>query len=144
MLKTTLLAGLAVALFSSVGYGAGYPLFRGQSPSGNAQQAYHQQPAYGQPPAYGQGYVPQGIRPVGYETYAGGSEPYGSYNSGGYCPPHNRVRGRVPPEWNRFIYKTPKNLTYPAANQMPGVIQYPYYTCKGPDCFFYQGTSNRQ
>lgn len=144
MLKHSILAGLALALFCSVGYGAGYPIVRGQSPNGVANQAHYQQPAYGQQRPYGQQYLPPGIRPVGYETYSAGSEPYGSYDSGSYCDPHSRVRGRVPPERSRFIYKTPKNLTYPGANQMPAVIQYPYYTCKGPDCFFYQGTSNRQ
>lgn len=142
MLKHSILAGLAVALFSSVGYGAGYPVVRGQSPNGPSTQAYYQQPAYGN---YGASpYVPQGIRPVGYDTYSNGYEPYGTYDSECWGNPHGRVRGRVPPERSRFIYKVPKNLTYPAANQMPAVIQYPYYTCKGPDCFFYQGTSNRQ
>jgi hypothetical protein len=33
-------------------------------------------------------------------------------------------------------YRVPKNLRYPPAGQMPGIVQYPYYTCKGPDCFF--------
>ena len=33
-------------------------------------------------------------------------------------------------------YRVPKNLVYPPEGQMPGIVQYPYYTCKGPDCFF--------
>jgi hypothetical protein len=28
--------------------------------------------------------------------------------------------------------------TYPPQGAMPGVVQYPYYTSKGPDCFFHQ------
>jgi len=146
MLKQSLLAGLAVAVFSSVASGAGYPLVRGQSPNGYGPmpQAYPPSQQYAGPMVPAPQYAPNGVRPVGYETYGSAQEPYGSYDSSGYCPPHGRVRGRVPREWNRFTYKTPKNLTYPGANQMPAVIQYPYYTCKGPDCFFYQGTTNRQ
>ena len=25
---------------------------------------------------------------------------------------------------------------------MPGIVQYPYYTVKGPDCFFYDSDGN--
>lgn len=28
--------------------------------------------------------------------------------------------------------------TYPPQGAMPGVVQYPYYVTKGPDCFFHQ------
>src|SRR5579871_1905864 len=33
-------------------------------------------------------------------------------------------------------YCVPRNLSYPPPNTPPAVIQYPYYTCKGPDCFY--------
>ena len=33
-------------------------------------------------------------------------------------------------------YRVPCNLRYPPQGQQPGIVQYPYYTCKGPDCFF--------
>ena len=33
-------------------------------------------------------------------------------------------------------YRVPKNLVYPPQDEQPGIVQYPYYTCKGPDCFF--------
>jgi hypothetical protein len=37
-------------------------------------------------------------------------------------------------------YRVPRNLMYPPQDEIPGVssgiVQYPYYTCKGPDCFF--------
>jgi hypothetical protein len=33
-------------------------------------------------------------------------------------------------------YCVPSDLSYPPANQPPAIVQYPYYTCKGPDCFF--------
>ncbi len=34
-------------------------------------------------------------------------------------------------------YCVPRNLSYPQAAP-PAIVQYPYYTCKGPDCFFLQ------
>jgi hypothetical protein len=33
-------------------------------------------------------------------------------------------------------YRVPRNLSYPPPGELPGIVQYPYYTCKGPDCFF--------
>jgi len=33
-------------------------------------------------------------------------------------------------------YHVPTDLAYPPAGQPPAIVQYPYYTCKGPDCFF--------
>lgn len=35
-------------------------------------------------------------------------------------------------------YHVPNDLSYPPPGDMPAVVQYPYYTCKGPDCFFHQ------
>jgi hypothetical protein len=35
-------------------------------------------------------------------------------------------------------YCIPGDLVYPPPNDMPGIVQYPYYTHKGPDCFFHQ------
>ncbi len=43
----------------------------------------------------------------------------------------------VPTHVNSFYYKPPANLRYPMPNTPAAVIQYPYYTCKGPDDFFY-------
>ena len=40
-------------------------------------------------------------------------------------------------------YCVPNDLSYPpdgtngpAGANLPAIVQYPYYTCKGPDCFF--------
>jgi hypothetical protein len=33
-------------------------------------------------------------------------------------------------------YHVPTDLSYPPASPM-AIVQYPYYTCKGPDCFFW-------
>jgi len=35
-----------------------------------------------------------------------------------------------------FEYKAPEGLRYPPANQPPAVVQYPYYTLRGPTDFF--------
>lgn len=34
-------------------------------------------------------------------------------------------------------YCVPRDLAYPPPGDMPGIVQYPYYTSKGPDCFFH-------
>lgn len=56
--------------------------------------------------------------------------PYGgdSYDP---CDPFCRG-GRQP----RVNYWTPQDLSYPQGQQ-PAIVQYPYYTLKGPDCFFH-------
>lgn len=35
-------------------------------------------------------------------------------------------------------YHVPRDLSYPPPGDLPAIVQYPYYTCKGPDCFFKQ------
>lgn len=42
-------------------------------------------------------------------------------------------------------YRVPRDLRYPPSadangmgGDLPAIVQYPYYTCKGPDCFFKQ------
>ncbi|MGE3316107.1 MAG: hypothetical protein AB7O26_13410 [Planctomycetaceae bacterium] len=37
-----------------------------------------------------------------------------------------------------YKYNHPRNLVYPQDNTPAAVVQYPYYTCKGPDDFFRQ------
>lgn len=44
----------------------------------------------------------------------------------------------APPQSHRFEYVVPQGLNYPPPNAQPGIVQYPYYTVKGPDCFFHQ------
>ncbi len=38
--------------------------------------------------------------------------------------------------YHTFEYKAPKDLRYPDPNQSPPVVQYPYYTLRGPTDFF--------
>ena len=45
-------------------------------------------------------------------------------------------RGWYPTHQHTFDYRAPQGLVYPPANQPAAVVQYPYYTLKGPDDFF--------
>lgn len=36
----------------------------------------------------------------------------------------------------KMKYREPCNLVYPPPGDQPATVQYPYYTVKGPDCFF--------
>lgn len=46
-------------------------------------------------------------------------------------------RGWTPIHHHTYSYKPPKDLAYPPDNQPAAVVQYPYYTVKGPSDFFY-------
>lgn len=35
-------------------------------------------------------------------------------------------------------YRVPNDLSYPPPGDQPAIVQYPYYTNKGPDCFFHK------
>ena len=39
---------------------------------------------------------------------------------------------------NFYTYDAPSNLSYPDENAPPAVLQYPYYTLRGPTDFFYE------
>jgi len=58
---------------------------------------------------------------------------------GHHCiPRHALWYHYCPPQTSNCCLNT-QQLSYPA-NPTPGaVVQYPYYTCKGPDDFFYNG-----
>lgn len=92
---------------------------------GGYQQANHQQYQQGYQQPYQQGY---------------------QSNDQGYCPPYGGNGGyggdgsgrAMPCQHYKYRYVVPQGLNYPPQNAMPGVIQYPYYTVKGPDCFFHQ------
>lgn len=68
---------------------------------------------------------------------------------GGGCPdgqctndPHGcgcasgRSHDWYPTHYHWFSYNAPDELLYPPANMPAAVVQYPYYTLKGPDDFF--------
>ena len=62
----------------------------------------------------------------------------GSYDP--TCPPGYGPANCPPYQCDNyhFKYREPANMTYPPPQAQPSVVQYPYYTCKGPDCFFHQ------
>ena len=39
---------------------------------------------------------------------------------------------------NSYTYNTPKNLMYPDSSSPAGIVQYPYYTFRGPTDFFFE------
>lgn len=51
---------------------------------------------------------------------------YGGGLEGGHQPTHYHI----------YSYEQPRDLVYPPANTPAAIIQYPYYTTKGPDDFF--------
>ena len=134
-----LTAGLLAPLFS--GCYTNHNVVRGQTPQ--------------------EGVAPGGgIQTVGFARYGGPADsPYYGYgNYGGYggtgaypyalqgssygagCPNYDCQGGWcAPAQFHRMKYKTPSNLSYPEPSAGPAVVQYPYYTHKGPDCFFYTG-----
>jgi len=122
MMRTTMLSiSAAVALLS---------LFAGCStPTG--------QVARGQGPAPEP--APAASEQVGDEVSYVGDEV--SYEGDGECeegqgiPGRRRHGGRVQ-DWC-VPYHVPHDFVYPNAGP-PATVQYPYYTCKGPDCFFHQ------
>ena len=105
-------------------------IVRGQSPQGPQQQMASMP---GGAPGYYGGY--QGMNP---DLGPGGS----------YCPqPMPGMNGNCPQgmggafgdsaycNGNRWCGPTSYNM-YPPQNDVPAVVQYPYYTTKGPDDFF--------
>jgi hypothetical protein len=62
----------------------------------------------------------------------------------GYCPPYGQqcrggCRPGCPHHYHTYNVRTMKDPVYPDAQQPGGTVVYPYYTFKGPDCFFYKG-----
>ncbi|QDT81236.1 hypothetical protein Mal35_47160 [Gimesia maris] len=84
-----------------------------------------------------------------HQQYAGQQAPIqqmGHYRHGGaYCPPgaggwktgHKNTyhQNKRPKHYQTYKYVPPATV-YPQQNQPLGIVQYPYYTHKGPDDFF--------
>lgn len=112
-------ASLVIALLS--GCASSPVVMRGQSPDSYAQPGPMQQANYNQ-----------------FGTYYNDMK-MDQFVNGGYCDPSGCGREFcAPPQCYRFQYQVPQGLNYPPQNAMPGVVQYPYYTVKGPDDFFLQ------
>ena len=72
------------------------------------------------------GHGPEAVTPASYENCDPNA--YGGAGCGdsSWHPTH----------YHWYTYEAPRNLVYPPQNVPASVIQYPYYTCKGPDDFF--------
>ena len=88
-----------------------------------------------------------GLTQPGYhiQQLSGFSDCYGCQSCGGYgCNSCLFGNSSYNPDWypthhHWYRYQPPKNLVYPPANQPGAVVNYPYYTLKGPDDFFFKG-----
>ncbi|MES2792043.1 MAG: hypothetical protein V4719_20680 [Planctomycetota bacterium] len=114
-------AGLLIALLS--GCASSPVVMRGQSPEGMSRTAGGTIQRAGHT-NYDQYYYDMGMDPSVQNLDCG---PDGCGRE--FC---------APPQHYKFQYVVPQGLNYPPQNAMPGVMQYPYYTVKGPDCFFHQ------
>jgi hypothetical protein len=117
--KLFLLVAAAVLLPLAVGCSGRSQVVRGQGPAGAIAVS---------PNAAGAAYDPNCVYEDECEEYCDD----GRHCHGPGCKCHHCLP-----------YHIPHDLSYPPMGDMPGVVQYPYYTCKGPDCFFYQGSSTR-
>ena len=148
-----LAAGL-LACAALPGCSAGSQIVRGQTPADGA--AYAQGGGNYCPPGATGAYDPaMGGAMGGYDgamgDYAGGpvqvpggyaypGQVYGGIpGTTAYGPMPGMCRYPIPRQYYRMRYCVPQGLTYPPAGQPPAIVQYPYYTCKGPDDFFYTG-----
>ena len=76
---------------------------------------------------------------VGCPACNGGSScpPGGCSHCGFGCCKHGCFHGNgCPDHYATYKYKWPQNLVYPQPTLPAGVIQYPYYTLRGPTDFF--------
>lgn len=150
LMKTSFAFGLAACLLLPLAVGCSHQQIRAQSPDAPAIQQGGVQAAgcvsdntqyIGDPNCQNcpQGY---GQCPPGY----GGHGFQGAYcPNGGYCPNGACQDGSCEcclkklcenrhHHW--YTYNEPKGLVYPQQNSPAAVVQYPYYTVRGPTDFF--------
>jgi len=133
-MNSRLICSLAACLMLPVVVGctASSSIIRGQNPTPTPDVVQEMPTYYNQS---GQTFGPGGqMMNVSFPNGGGyqGNCPSGDCNFG--C----RGYGWKPHHQHTFRYDQPK-LKYPQANQRPAVVQYPYYTVKGPSDFFYNG-----
>jgi hypothetical protein len=154
-------AGLGSSLFAAE---PGVVTIRGQNPGPAPVMAEVNGPLIGSAPGYGEykKHSKQDFKAVNsYHDnnfgYEGGyySGPDGYYSTrhnkiytygdagGGYgdpsCPPNGKDKGPKyggPKHYTTYEYKWPNNLVYPQYGAPAGMVQYPYYTFRGPTDFF--------
>ncbi|QDV20284.1 hypothetical protein Pan153_49580 [Gimesia panareensis] len=134
-MKPHLLCKMAACLILPLCVGcSNSQVIRGQSADGEflmqqqAQMMKHQQAMHEQ---YAGQQAP--IQQMGYRRHGGYCPPgYGGWKTGHKNTYHHNKRPR-----NYQTYKyIPPAAVYPQQNQPLGIVQYPYYTHKGPDDFF--------
>ncbi len=134
--KSLWVAVVCVGLPLCIGCNATSNTVRGQSPRsqfGGAPPQMQAAPMYAQ----GQPNMPM-MQPASMTGHPGAGGDHAQN-----CPlcqqsGQGQWRGWTPIHHQTYSYKPPKNLVYPPDNQPAGVVQYPYYTTKGPTDFFYK------
>ena len=111
-------AVVAAVLPLSVGCSSS-PVVRGQSPAMPIGSSYEMSGAM----------MSQGQACPGCPGGCPGCQP-GSHHG------HRTGIALKPEHWMKMEYKVPKHLSYPQENFPAPVVQYPYYTHKGPSDFF--------
>ena len=124
-----LICGLSACflLIFSVGCASSPGVVRGQSPeiAGGVRNAAYYGPANGH------------VTRAGYDA---GSGHHGAPDSHGHC--QHSVSGTGDAHWvphlhhNFYTVDMPSNLRYPMPNTPMAIVQYPYYTVRGPTDFF--------
>ncbi len=120
--------GLAVGalIFASVGCTTTMDTVRGQNPAGpNAGKVQQTGYLFGNRSDNGCPNCPGG------ELNSSGGCGLCGWLGGGHGG-----HGWHPTHHHTYDYRAPKGLVYPPANQPAAIVQYPYYTVKGPDDFF--------
>lgn len=157
--------GFGIALIGlCVGCASSQPTIRGQSPMEVQGPIIGSAPGYGElknagkkqdfktfPQFHNNNFGYEGgyySGPEGYSTdrgklayrYGGGAAGAGCPNCqyGQACPPSGcqSCGHNCPKHVTSYNYKWPQNAVYPPANQPPAMVQYPYYTFRGPTDFF--------
>ena len=125
-----ILFGLAGCLLASwcTGCTSAPGVVRGQSPAGPGGGVEHAQ-YFGDRGS---------VTPVAHDACENCGR--GDCDGGDGCRLFNHGTGGTgewrPTHYHWYTYEAPRNLVYPPQNVPASVVQYPYYTCKGPDDFF--------
>jgi len=130
-MTSKLALGIAAALIVplSLGCSANSGVVRGQNPAPMAAPGVDR----GQQMAYQSG-GPHQVYPM---SAAAEPMPQTQMVDGGYyCPPTTYGHHGLRQHRHWFTYDQPTDLRYPAANTPAPIVQYPYFTVKGPSDFF--------
>jgi hypothetical protein len=124
-----------IGLFAS-GCSSSQNIVRGQ----NAAEPHTPGPAYAHPvgTTYSN-HLADGWTPgANHHSYGYTADDSGNCDECNECKSGHCNKGHKHAHRHFYHYSAPKDLVYPQQNQPAAVVQYPYYTVKGPDDFFHK------